>query len=405
MGKISVSKQSPPVLGNGVYYKDIPYKGEADFVVELTNWIGELVSRTRAMHLVVGASGFREIITHIQHAPVTMASAGTSRPQKWRVHVEFFWGRTPDKKWWVTGLGLHIKDSVNRIMTANKAAERERLEDEYERRNAMAEPSARKLWFEVERFSDDFDGDLKNGRAIIEDLIEKVYEIAKEVAKMPVNPIGPNPDDPLSIVLETFKVGTGTAVSMLGELGVVARQGFEVAGQAADSADRMYGRFTDGDAIKGLVDLVELGLTLSKLSGPFAPMFGVILGSFIEIGIANMAGPVTRVRSHMYVCYVGGIMSELVHQTAFKPTRPGDEVMYKLGQKKAKRIGRSQRYNVQLALMEYAMRHPMGQWNMNAMYSGTSLPPFPDAYLRYWSPGMLERSLLVQLCKAKYLYK
>lgn len=405
MGKITVSKQTPPILGNGVYYKDIPYKNEADFVVEITNWIGQFVSRSRAMHLVVQASGFKEVLTHIQHAPVTMKSAGSKSPEMWRVHVEFFWGRTPDQQWWVQGLGLHIKDAVNRMAAANKAAERERLEDEYERRNVMAAPSARKMWFEVEKYSSDFDGDLAKGRRVVQMLIDKVYEVAKEVAKMPVNPIGPNPDDPWSIVQATFTAGAGASVEALGSLGFTARKGFEIAGQAADSADKLYGRFGDADAVKGLVDLVELGLNLAKVSGPFAPMFGIILGSFIEIGIANMAGPVTRVRSHMYVCFTGGLIKSIVGSTSIKPTRPGDEVMFKFGAKSAAKIPAEQRYNMQLALMEYGMRNPLGEWNLNSMYSGASKPPFPDAYLRYWSPGMLERCFLVQLCKAKYLYK
>jgi hypothetical protein len=131
-------------------------------------------------------------------------------------------------------------------------------------------------------------------------------------------------------------------------------------------------------------------------------MASLIIGSFIEIAIANQAGPVTRVRSHMYVCYVGGVINELVHETSIKLTRAGDSVMYDLGAKQARRISPEQRYNLQLALMEYALRHPIGEWNLNPMYSDK--PPFPDAYLRYWSPGMLERALLVQLCKAKYLY-
>jgi len=164
MGRIAVSKQAPPILGNGVYFKDIPYKTETDFVSDLTNCIGQYVSRSRALHLVVHASGFQEILRHIQHAPVTMKSAGTNSPQVWRVHVEFFWSRTPDQKWWVHGLGLHTKDSVNRIAVSHKSAERERLEDEYEPRNAMAAPSARKMYFEVEKYSADFDGDLQAPR-------------------------------------------------------------------------------------------------------------------------------------------------------------------------------------------------------------------------------------------------
>jgi|GEM_PF-1300088 len=402
MGKITVSRQPPPQLGNGIYYKDIPYRSRREFAEEIVNWIAGFVSRSRATHLVVSASGFEDIMRHIEHAPTTMAVPGAGAARVWRVHVEFFWGRTPDRQWWVRGIGLHIKDSMNNIMVADKRAERERLEDEYERRNLKAAPSARKLWFEVEKYSADFDHDLINGKQIVQILIDKVYEVAKEVAKMPVNPIGPDPNDPMSILTETFKAGVGATIGALKELGVTARHGFEVAHQGAELGDKVYGRFKDGDAIKGVVDLIEIGLSLSSVAGPFAPMVSAIIGSFIEIGIANMAGPVTRVRSHMYVCYVGGVLNEIIHQTAIKPTRPGDEVMFKFGAKQAARIGPAQRYNLQLALMTYAFKNPVGEWNLNAMNPN---PTFPDDYLRYWSPAMLERSLLVQLCKAKYLYK
>jgi hypothetical protein len=132
-------------------------------------------------------------------------------------------------------------------------------------------------------------------------------------------------------------------------------------------------------------------------------MVGIILGSFMSIVIANQAGAVSRVRSHLYVCYVAGVMKEVVNSDTFKPTREGDTVFYELGRKRARKISPERRYDLQLALMEYALRQPIGEWNLNPMYRDK--PPFPDAYLRYWSQGMVERSLLVQLCKPAYLYK
>jgi hypothetical protein len=425
MGSIKVSHQQPPKLGNGIYYKDIPYLNEQQFVLAVTDWIGGYVSRHRAMHMVVQASGFQEVLKYIQHAPVSMNIA--AGPRKWRVHVEFFWGRTADKQWWVTDLGFHINDTVNNIKTANQAIERERLRDIYEEKHAKAGIPARKACFEVETFSNDFDHDLDNGRKITEILIEKAYEVAKELAKMPTNPIGPDPDNPWSILGATvgavLGVGAGEAMGALereganvarnlaGEpmkhaliaLGYAPREVYEVAKTAIELGDRVRGRVADNSGVAALADLVEIGMGLSKIAGPFAPMASIIIGSFIEIANANQAGPVTRVRSHMYVCYVGGIVKELTNETSVKLTRPGDKIFFEYGQKRARKIAREQRYNLQLALMEYALRHPVGEWNLNPMYR--EKPPFPDAYIRYWSPGMLEQALLVQLCKPDYLYR
>jgi hypothetical protein len=426
MGRIKVSRQQPPILGT---HKDIPFQNEQQFVLALTEWIGSFVSRHRAMHLVVQAVGFQEVLNYIQHAPAAMTlSAG---PRKWRVYVEFFWGRTADRQWWVSGLGFHIKDTVNNIAAANKAMERERLHDLNDTKHAMAAIPARKAYFEVETFSNDFDHDLHNGREITKILIEKAYEVAKELAKMATNPIGPDPDNPWSILGATvgavLGVGAGEALGALerqgstvarvatgahvGEemknalmaLGYAPREVFEVAKTAVEMGDRVRGRIADNSAVAALADLVEIGMGLSKVAGPFAPLASAIIGSFIDIAIANQAGPVTRVRSHMYVCYVGGVIKELTNETSVKLTRPGDSVFFEYGQKRARKIGREQRYNLQLALLEYALRHPVGEWNLNPMYR--EKPPFPDAYIRYWSPGMLERALLVQLCKPDYLYR
>jgi hypothetical protein len=402
MGHVKVSPHQPPVLGNGIYHKDIPFKDEQQFVLALTDWIGGLVMRHRAMHLVMEAAGLQEIVAHIKSAPAGMSLPGPEG-RMWRVHAEFFWGRTSGGAWWVSGLGFHIKDSVNSIASANKQIERERLEDIYWERHVRAAPPARILWFEVEKHSSDYQVDLQFGIERVKGLIAETTGIVRELAKMPTNPIGPNPDDPMSILMEFTKVLPGEAANVLKLLGYEARSVFETAKLAVELGDRVRGRIKDNDPTAALADLIEIGLSLSEFAGPWAPFASIILGSFVEIVIAGQAGAVSRVRSHMYACFVGGLMEEIVHETRVKPERPGDHVLYDFGRKKGKLLSADGRYRVQLALMHYGLTHPTGKWNLNALYDRT--PPFPEAYVRLWSPAALETSFMVQLCRPDYLYR
>ena len=424
MGQISVSRQQPPKLGNGVYHKDFEFRDQATFIRELTDWIGAFVTRFRAGNLIMEAAGLDDVINHMKHAPVSMALGGKT----WKVYVEFFWGRTPKQQWWVTGVGFHIHDSLQNIAAAQLSQTRERLREKYEERQALAGIPARKAYFEIERFSSDFDGDLAKGKRAFGVLVDEAYEVGKEIAKMPTNPIGPDPNDPKSILWATagaiIGVGTGEVIGGLqragstvarnaatGEvmkhslqaLGYEAREIFDATQKAIELGDKVKGRVIDNNAVAALADLVEIGLSLSKFAGPFAPFASIIIGSFIEILNANQAGHVSRVRSHMYACYAAGFVDGLIYESTTKLDRPGDEVFYKLGQKRASKFGAEPKYNVQLAMMEYVMRQPLGEWNLNPMFTGA--PPFPSAYIRYWSPDMLKRAIMLKLCRPKYLYK
>ena len=425
MGQIKVSLQQPPKLGNGVYYKDLKFKDQNGFIRELTDWISTFVSRHRAPNLILEAAGLEEVIRHIKHAPVSMQLGGKT----WRVHVEFFWGRTSNHQWWVSGLGFHIKDSLNNIAAANLAAERERLRDIYEERQALAGIPARKAFFEIEKYSNDFDGDLFRGKAKLNEMVEEVFGLAKEMAKMPTNPIGPDPNDPISILTATLgaavSVGTGEVigaaqragsvvprsalaggekmVNTLRALGYEPRYVYEVLHKAAELGDKVKGRISDNSGVAALADLIEIGLSFSTVAGPFAPLASIILGSFIEILIANEASHVSRVRSHMYACYAAGVVDGLILGSPTKLERPGDKVFYELGAKRAAMIKPENKYNLQVALMEYVLRQPIGEWNLNPMFTGK--PPFPSAYIRYWSPEMLKRGIMIKLCRPKYLYK
>lgn len=403
MVQIAVSRQQPPKLGNGVYYKDLKFKDQASFIRELTEWVGGFVTRYRAANLVMEAAGLEDVIHHIKHAPISMQLGG----KIWRVYIDFYWGRTNKQQWWVNGVGFTIVDTAKNISEAQVAAMKERVRDKAEMRQALAGIPERKAYFELERFSSDFDGDLAKGKRAFQVLVDEAYEVGKSIAKIPANPIGPDPDDPWSILMATagavVGVGTGEVIGALGDLGYTAREVFEVSQKAVELGDKVRGRIVDNSGVAALADLVEIGLSLSAVAGPFAPFASIIIGSFIEVLNANQAGHVSRIRSHMYACYAAGFVDTLIASSNTKLERPGDHVFYTLGAKRASRFGPEPRYNVQLAMMEYVMRQPLGEWNLNPMFSGT--PPFPAAYIRYWSPDMLKRALMLKLCRPKYLYK
>lgn len=421
---IGVTQQKPPKLGNGVYHKDLRFRNKETFLTELTDWLSGFVSRHRARNLIMEASGIEEIVKHAQYAPTSMEIGGKT----WRIYVEFFWGRTAKKQWWVSGVGFHIHDSAKNIAAAQLAETRERLRDKYEERQALAGIPARKAFFEIEKYSNDFDGDLIRGKGKMNEMVEEVFGLAKEMAKMPTNPIGPDPNNPTAILFATIGagigVGTGEAIGAIeragatvarnratGEamnhaltaLGYAPREVYEVVKTAVEQGDRVRGRISDNSGVAALADLIEIGLSFSATAGPFAPMVTLILGSFIEILIANEAGHVSRVRSHMYACYAAGVVDALVLGSPTKLERPGDKVFYDLGKKRVGMIKTENKYNVQLAMMEYVMRQPLGEWQLNPMFVGS--PPFPSAYIRYWSPEMLKRALVLKLCRPKYLYK
>ena len=188
-------------------------------------------------------------------------------------------------------------------------------------------------------------------------------------------------------------------MSTLRVLGYEPREIYEVLKKGAEG----WKITTNTSGIGALADLVEFGLSLSNVAGPFAPFASLIIGSFIEILNSNEAAHVSRVRSHLYACYAAGFVDGLIYESNTKLTRPGDEIFYKLGKKRASKFQAEPRYNIQVAMMEYIMRQPTGEWSLNPMFAGS--PPFPSAYIRYWSADMLKRAIMVKLCRPKYLYK
>ena len=112
MGQIKVSGQQPPRLGSGVYYKDVPFQSEQQFTFALTDWISSFVSHKRAMHLVMSAAGFQDIVSYIQHAPTSLALPGKSTSKAWRCMSSFSGDELP-----ISNGGSAAWDSISRIQS------------------------------------------------------------------------------------------------------------------------------------------------------------------------------------------------------------------------------------------------------------------------------------------------
>lgn len=411
MPKINISRQTPPILGDGVYWKNITYISDMDFTLQLANWIANFVMPQRAMHLVMTADGYNDIIDYIHRAPVDMALPGPRDGRTWRVDVDFMWGKTYDGQWWVRGIGLSIHDSVENISEVKRQEEIERIRDRYEQRALLAGPPPRVLWFPIEKYSQDHDQDGIHGKHIMQMLVEKVVDAVVPLARMPTNPIGPNPDDPWSILAATLTAGasaaTGQIITALKDIEPEVGEALDNASIAMTGVAGLEKQLREFAPLEGVVDLIEIGLEVLDLAGPFGPMVGILVGSFIDIAIANQAGPVSRVRSQYYAFYVGGLVHELAKSTRVRPRRKGEWLMYQFGEKQARRLGGPQRYQLQLALMTYAFGRPIGEWSLHPMFSfaGSDKPIFPDDYIRYWSPDILERALMIKLCQPDFLYR
>lgn len=406
MTRIKISHEHPPVLGDGRYWKDIPYVSDSDFTIKLTNWIATFITAKRAMHLVMTADGYQEILNYIHGAPVNLALPGPGG-RVWRVYVDFRWGMTHDDHWWVQGIGLTIHDSADNIAEFKQQAEVQRLRDQAEERVLFAGPPPRKAYFPIERYGAGFKGDKENGKKHFEELVDQVTRVVIPLASMPTNPIGPDPNNPRSILISTLTLGVGAAtgqiISAMKTLGVEAAEALEAAKQTVDAEEAVIAGAREHRLLEPIVDLISIGLEVADMVGPFGPLVTALVGGFIEIAIANQAGPVSRVRSHMYACFVGGVVEELVMSTRVKVRRKGDIVLFDYGKKCVRRLGGPQRYNLQLALMTYAFGQPIGEWSLHPMFEDK--PKFPDDYIRYWSPDILERALMTRLCQPDYLYR
>jgi hypothetical protein len=92
----------------------------------------------------------------------------------------------------------------------------------------------------------------------------------------------------------------------------------------------------------------------------------------------------------------------MVYADSAKPRTEAEKKYYRGGQNAVRKLvgGPLGQFNVQVALLHYAAENATGEWQFK-------LDPeewiYPDDYIRKWSPQLLGRSMLTQLCKKEYL--
>jgi hypothetical protein len=388
-----LSHRNPPALTGGevngdevVYHRDIKFSAES-FEAELADWVGRYMTRSRVAVLMRDADGLKEVIDYLKHAPPSMNLDATQR-----IYAHLFFGRTADGGWWVRGLGFSLKDSQTRINATHRAKMRERIEEAAINRAASKPIPEWKLYFVPPRGCGDFAADVKAGTPIVANLIASAHKKAKELEPMLKNPIGPNLDSGADVGKESAKAFLGAILPGWIPSAVIGaeNEGENVGGgapaikYAADAFDMALGILTEGDPLSG---------------------FGsIILGSFIEIGIANDAARVARIRGRLYLFYIAGVLSKLINRPRQKSKSKAEQTMFDLGVADAGALTPCGRYQVQLALLHYAATHNVANsWSFQTYMDKGWV--FPTHYQLYWSPEMLARSLGWQLAKLQYLIK
>jgi hypothetical protein len=392
--------QNPPRLGDGLYFRDLPesvIRNRAALEKVLTQWIAGYVSAGRAKGLVENAVGIDDIIRFVEFAPSSM-----NLDRKRRVHVHFIFGHSAEGGWWVKAVGFYMVASDREISHAEKERLRQRLEEKAEERAIRAMPPLSRIFLDPKFGSGNLNKDLQRGRAIMARMIDHIYPKAKKVAALMKNPIGPDMSDPASILGELSKAVGGVASNLSN-----ARNGVKTAFEVTDwsskvreygvaiSSDKKHER--EGAGLKMAGDGLDLAFGSTN---PVGMLASTILGSFIEIGIVNQAGEIARKRGLIYLFFVNGVVNGLIGQTSLKPQTPSQKQWFVIGEAFVRPLSEQDCFSLHLALVEYTSNHNMSSWGLSV--PRTRLNDFAD-YLRLWSPGLIERSMLWQLGKKKYL--
>jgi hypothetical protein len=153
-----------------------------------------------------------------------------------------------------------------------------------------------------------------------------------------------------------------------------------------------------------IADIAVDVATLIPGAGGLVKMFA---GMFIEMGLANYAGIVAKIRGRIYSCFVGGFITGIALAPGSPLKHERDKKYYDLGVQKGLRLGPKVSFQYQIALLNYAMEHyTSGFWaGTTPEYHGRQAShwDYPDDWEAKWSPQLLGRSLVTMLGFKHYL--
>ena len=183
-----------------------------------------------------------------------------------------------------------------------------------------------------------------------------------------------------------------------------------VGGEAVKEAYEAYhetereGPVFQKSRVDAVADIAVDAATLIPGAGGFVKMFA---GMFIDIGLANYAGVVAKIRGRIYSCFVGGFITGITLAPGSTLKHERDKKYYDLGVQKGLRLGSKVSFQYQIALLNYAMEHyTSGFWaGTTPEFHGRQASHwnYPDDWEAKWSPQLLGRSLVTMLGFKHYL--
>lgn len=300
---------------------------------------------------------------------------------KCRIYLHIQWGRRPDGRYRATAVDFSTNSSPQESRIVANRLERTRQLDLANSRETNSRTDVRQMVFPAEDHSAKaLDFYVHMGTMKLEEAFKLVHNSAKKDAALPENPF----ESPL-------QSSTGATNYVLDKV-----PGGDVVTTAEAVATGDF--FSLG--VKGVESFA--GKYVEEAGVPFMEFFELTLGGMCDAAISGQAGRVSKIRSHGYVYFTYGFLLEMVCADVPDPRSDAEVKYFVGGENVVRRLINSplQQFYVQTALLHYASQHATGTWDF-------SIDPeewiFPDNYIRKWSPQLLARSMLTQLCKQKYL--
>ena len=388
-----------------------------DWIQEVLTYIGQnqrINGALPANFLVSNADGIDLLLKAAQYAPTTMALDEGGKTAGRNVYANFLWGVRADGHWYVKHVKFALVLSQTELSVMEQRALKDRLLDRAETENAK-HFHAREYAFPAELYLHTWQDEMLPGNNLVRSIDETVYGWARKEASFPENPF-----KPWDIALG-FIPGSKWAKKW---------------GHGVERAEKMAEKYEEVEEVKKAYDRGETAMKLAEkgkggedkngvyeetkgdivakqvvdegadAAGDVVPGAGGLVkmfaGMLCDIGIANMAGEIARIRGRVYACFTGGFVSSLtlVGGTPPPPNKLDNEYFEK-GISMAKTLNKRASFQLQLALLEYTRTHYTDPWWGGVTYEFRGVHPskwhFPDDYVVKWSPELLGRSLIVQL--------
>jgi hypothetical protein len=385
---------------NAVISREIPVRGNYDaFEGDLIKWIATSVTHNtdKAEDLVCPVSGLEQFYAAVRNLSQMRVGSGV------RIYAHIDWGRLPDGRWRASAVDFTTSASQRDISAVARRLETDRQLDLAETRNMKQRPDVRKMVFPAETHdSANLPFYIHSGADKLKECFKLVYNTAKEDAELPENPF----ESPLKDATSVRDVVVKTVVSHVpGEHGediAKVAEGYYTSKEATEAVAKqsIFSAAKMGAEHFAKDYLAEGAKTFADV--PFLGFFELALGGMCDAAISGQAGRVAKIRSHGYVYFTYGFLSALTYQDTPNPRTAAEHKYYRGGENVVRKLMPSplMQFYVQVALLHYAAENATGTWEFKLDPEEWS---YPRDYIAKWSPQLLGRSLLTQLCQRKYL--